>query len=202
MVLYIGLSGTIAAGKGVVKSAMEERYKTLYFSCSDILREEADKRNIERTRKNLTDIGNELRKLHGPGVLAEKIIDRLSKLPVLPEIVIIDSIRNPGEVSMLRYTLKKYFFLLFVDAPLEIRYKRTLQRKREGESADSFENFSRVDKAEFEGDDERGIQLKTCKMRANKVIENSGTAEQLKEDALRIIRQKIDEFGMDSNKRG
>jgi len=191
MVLYVGLSGTMAAGKGVTRSIIEGRYKTLSFSLSDILREEADERGIERTRKNLTDIGNELRKKHGPGVLAKKIIEKIARQRDGYERIIIDSIRNPGEVSELRRALKKDFLLLFIDAPLGIRYKRTKLRQREGESADSFETFSMMNESEFEGSDEKGIRLKECKIEADYVIENDRTIGELRKKVYEITNERI-----------
>ena len=201
MILYIGLSGTMAAGKGLVKSMIEEKYKTLSFSLSDVLRDEATKRGVEINRKSLTDIGNELRKRYGPGVLADRVLQKLMKMQDGHEIVVIDSIRNPGEIFMLRTTLKKHFFLLFIDTDQKIRYKRTQIRKREGEIADSFEKFSEINKAELEGDDERGIQLEKCKRGSNQVIENNGTVEELREKVYDIIQKKIDLLKQEQGKR-
>ena len=71
--MIIGLTGKNASGKGEVADYLKTK-GFVYYSLSDELREEATKRNIEPSRDNLTNLGNELRKKHGPNYLAQKIL--------------------------------------------------------------------------------------------------------------------------------
>ncbi|MCI0515624.1 hypothetical protein L0128_20610, partial [candidate division KSB1 bacterium] len=110
--LYLGLTGTNAAGKtSLLEYFIQKGFSTC--SLSDILREELQKRQQPITRANLIEIGNELRRQYGAGVLAERILShfKASKL-------VIDSIRNPAEIKVLRKL--NNFFLLAIDAPIEV----------------------------------------------------------------------------------
>ena len=132
--LIIGLTGPNAAGKGEVAAALL-RLGFNYHSLSDVVREEARRRGLPPTRENLIRLGNNLRRRLGPGVLARRVARRLRGRDV------VDSIRNPSEVEVLRG--KRGFVLLGVDAPRRLRYLRSLRRGRPGD-ATSFREF--VDK--------------------------------------------------------
>src|SRR6185369_16556827 len=71
-------------------------------------------------------LGNELREQGGPGALAERILPRLQP-PAL-----VDSIRNPAEVAVLRRL--DGFVLIAIDAPVELRFRRSLERARPGDA--------------------------------------------------------------------
>jgi dephospho-CoA kinase len=206
MVLYIGLAGTILAGKGAVRELLTEKYNAYTFSLSDMLREEADRRGIEKTRQALTDIADELRLKKGNGVLAEMSLEKISKMKEHHNIVIMDSIRNPGEVEALRTALKRHFFLIFIDAPIDIRYQRSLERKREGEGGKTFIEFEAKDREEIRGRSDRlivderghhgemidyGVNLGACKRSANKVLINDGTLQELEKKAVDAVEHKM-----------
>lgn len=123
--LIIGLTGPNAAGKGEV-AAILRRHGLHCHSLSDVVREEAERRGLSSTRENLIRIGNELRRRHGPGVLARKVGRRLRGRDV------VDSIRNPAEVEVLRGY--PGFVLLGVDAPRRLRFRRSLRRARAGDA--------------------------------------------------------------------
>ncbi|VVB73860.1 AAA domain protein [uncultured archaeon] len=206
MVLYIGLAGTILAGKGVVREFLTKKYNAYSFSLSDMLREEADRRGIEKTRQALTDIADELRLKKGNGALAEMSLHKITNMKQHHDVVIMDSIRNPGEVEMFRTALKRHFFLIFVDAPIDLRYQRSLERKREGEGAKTFMEFEAKDREEVRGRPDRlivderghhgemidyGVNLGACKRRANKVIINSGTLQELETKAVEAVEHRM-----------
>ena len=206
MVIYIGLSGTILAGKGVVREFLTKKYNAYSFSLSDMLREEADERGIETTRQVLTDIADELRLKKGNGVLAEMALEKISKMKQHNDVVVIDSIRNPGEVEMLRTALKRHFFLIFVDAPIELRYQRSLERKREGEGGNTFLEFEAKDREEIRGRSDRlivderghhgemidyGVNLGACKRKANKVLINDGAIQELERKAVEAVDHRM-----------
>jgi len=209
MVIYIGLSGTILAGKGVVRELLTKKYNAYGFSLSDMLREEAKRRKLDITRQTLTDIADELRLNRGNGVLAEMALEKvaiLAKQKEHPSVVIIDSIRNPGEVEMLRTALKRHFLLLFIDAPIEMRYERSLERKREGEGGKTFAEFELKDREEMRGRPDRlvvderghhgemidyGVNLGACRRRANKVLINDSTTQELERKAIEAVDKRI-----------
>ena len=131
MSIVLGLTGPNAAGKGEASAFLRGR-GFLVHSLSDVIRDEAAQQGLPPTREHLIRIGNRLREEGGPGVLAERILDRLGRQDV------VDSIRNPAEVSVLRRLPR--FVLLGVTAPVEVRFRRALQRARPGDPA-TLEEF-------------------------------------------------------------
>ncbi len=129
---YIGLTGPNASGKGEVAAYLEREHGFHCRSLSDVIREEARRRGQEPVRGVLIPLGNELRGRHGPGALAELI------LPQLEPPALVDSIRNPAEVEVLRGL--EGFVLISVAAPEDVRFERSLARNRTGDPQ-SLEEF-------------------------------------------------------------
>lgn len=165
----VGLTGTNAAGKGEIAKLLAA-LGFGYRSLSDVLRAELARRGLEATRDNLIRVGNELRASGGADVLA-----RL----VAPEIgtgrFVVDSIRNPAEIAFLRSL--GGFRLLGVDAPIEIRFERARRRGR-NESASTLEEFRAKEAEELRGGS-AGQRLEACLSRADVLIVNDGTLEEL-----------------------
>ena len=176
----IGIVGPIACGKGVVVDYLKEKYGYNSFSLSSILHDELKKRGITSfTRTTLQDIGDELRKKEGEGVLAKQAIEQLKSqsLHLEAKKIIIEGIRNPGEVAYLR-TISG-FILIAVDARQDIRYQRVLQRGKPWDPTD-WETFVTVD--ERDGGDKKissGQQVRKCMGLADIKIENDGNISEL-----------------------
>jgi dephospho-CoA kinase len=174
-VKLIGLTGTNGAGKGEVAAyLMKKGYA--YFSLSDIIREELEKKEQEITRDNLIKTGNELREKFGGNILARRVMEKIKGKAV------IDSIRNPKEIEYLRK--KKNFVLLGIDAPVKLRYERVKKRGR-NESASTLREFIQKEKKEMEGS-EQGQQLLKCLETADFQIIN--------DESLESLYQKLEEF--------
>ena len=92
--MIIGLTGKNGSGKTAVSEYLKSRGFE-YYSLSDEIREEMRSRGLEITRDVLIEIGNELRRQFGPGVLAERILSKLGN----ERNYVVDSIRNPQEVD-------------------------------------------------------------------------------------------------------
>ena len=180
----IGLTGKNAAGKGTVaKFLMANGYD--YYSLSDILRDELRNLNRKETRENLIEIGNHLRKEEGPGVLANKLISKLS----LGRNYIVDSVRNPSEVESFRQKLLAHdFFLISVDADARVRYERLCSRGRSGDT-DSWEIFINQERLEENSDNPNKQQLSNTMSLANFKIDNSGNLKDLEIQLQGLISQ-------------
>jgi len=131
--LVVGLTGFNAAGKGEVAARLAARGFRVH-SLSDVVREEAARQGLAAEREHLIRIGNELRERFGAGVLAERILDRLGTRDA------VDSIRSPAEVRVLRR--RPDFVLVGIDAPVELRFRRSLARGRAGDPR-TIEEFLR-----------------------------------------------------------
>ena len=177
MDLIIGLTGPNAAGKGEAAAYLAKRGFAIH-SLSDVVREEAAARGLSAERENLIRIGNLLRREGGPDVLAGRILPRLVGLAVA------DSIRNPAEVETLRTALER-FVLVGITASPESRFARIVARARPGDPTTMAEFISR-EREENEADPTRQ-QLDATFRLADRVIDNSGTLDDLAEALARIL---------------
>jgi len=164
----IGLTGTNGAGKGEVAAYLAKK-GYVYFSLSDLIREELLKNGKEVTRDNLIKKGNELREKFGPDILAKLIMKRVK------EKAVVDSIRNPNEVEYLRK--QKNFILLAIDSPVELRYDRVKKRGRV-ESASTLQEFIKKEEEEMTNLEKRQ-QIQNCMKMADFVVINDGSLEDL-----------------------
>ena len=74
--MILGLTGKNAAGKGVAAEFLQIK-GFQYLSLSDVLRDEIKRRGLDVSRERLVEMGRELRRTHGDGYLAERILERL-----------------------------------------------------------------------------------------------------------------------------
>lgn len=181
--MIIGLTGSLAAGKGVVSNFFKEK-GFVYLSLSDELRQIAKERKIEITRENLQQLGNKLREENGSGVLAKYIIQKIKNQEYKKAIV--DGIRNPAEVEELKKL--KDFFLISVDANPRIRFERMVARSRESDPI-TWEDFIRVDKIDKGvGEKESGQGVGKCMKMAKFILFNEGSLEEIKEKIEKLYQ--------------
>lgn len=187
--MIIGLTGSLAAGKGVVSDFMKKQ-GFVYLSLSDELREIMKEKKIELTRKNLQDFGNQMREEKGAGVLASLVADKIQNQKYAKAVV--DGIRNPAEIAELR-KLDNYF-LISVDAPEEIRFKRLIARNRESDPK-TLEDFLKVDARDKGiGEKETGQGVGRCMAQADFTLINDKGIEEINkkvEDLYKKIQLKI-----------
>lgn len=193
--MIIGLTGKNCAGKGEAAKFLQERgYR--YYSLSDVIREEIKTQGLPVTRDNLIRTGNELRQAKGAGVLAEIIVKWLES----DKHYVLDSIRNPAEVEVLRKLGN--FSLLAIVADPKLRFQRILARKRESDPA-TYEDFLRLEQAE-EAEANTGQQLtRTADLADMQIENNSGLdilyeklREALVRTSTRFSRPNWDEYFM------
>lgn len=175
-VKLIGLTGTNGAGKGEA-AAFFKKKGYVYFSLSDLLREELQKKGKQVTRDNLIEIGNTLRKKISPDILAKRVMKKIKGRAV------IDSIRNPREIEYLKK--QKNFILLSLDAPVELRYERVKKRGRD-ESATTLQEFIEREANEMTKQEKRQ-QLQNCMKLADYSVINDGTLENLHKKLEKLV---------------
>lgn len=180
--IIIGITGTIGAGKGTVVDYLAKNKKFKHFSARDFLVEEIKRREMENNRDSMVAVANDLRSKFGPGYVAEELFKRAFESG---ENAIIESLRTVGEVETLRK--KGNFTLLAIDADPEIRYERIIVR---GTTTDdiSFEKFLADEQREMESTDQNKQNLSECIKRADYVIHNNGSIEELNEKIEKILQ--------------
>lgn len=169
--MIIGLTGKNGSGKTVVCDYLKSRGFE-YHSLSDAIRAEALRRGLEITREALIDIGNEMRAESGPGVLAERVLAGLET----GQNYVIDSIRNPHEVDVLRR--RGDFTLIAMEADQATRFERTRSRGREN-AARTLRQFAAEESRELDSDNPASQKLLATQQKADLVVNNDGTLEEL-----------------------
>jgi dCMP deaminase len=184
--MIIGLTGTNGAGKTAVSEYLVNRGFE-HHSLSDEIRDEIRRRGQEITREVLIEVGNELREKFGPGILAERILLKLEK----DHNYVVDSIRNPYEVEVLKR--RKDFILLAVEADQAIRFERTRVRGREN-AAQTLEQFVSEEARELESLNPANQQLHATRRKADFVVSNNGTIEELHRKLDELLPPLMSQF--------
>jgi len=173
--IIIGLVGPIASGKGVLADHLREQgFKV--FSLSDKVREEATQRGLALIRENLQNVGDDLRLHWGNQILAERTaFDLIGETGNL----VIDSIRNPGEIEYLRNFCN--IKIIGVDAPAEKRLAWYIERaKKRGEDNPDISEFVKSSQRD-RGVDQKpnGQQVDLCLQKSDISFYNSGTKQDI-----------------------
>lgn len=177
-----GLVGPIGSGKGTLAGFLERKDFTR-TSLSDRIREEIEKRGKSETRQILQDVGDDLRMKYGDGILAKMTAKKYKNEQKL----VIDSIRNPGEIEV----LKKAFgaVIIGVTAPRRKRFELIRKRNRKGD-VKTWREFLERDKREFSKKaHSHQIQMARCLEMADFVLKNDGTEKELLEKAEVLVKK-------------
>lgn len=165
--LVVALTGPIASGKGMVAKAIQETFGDISIRnilLSDYLREELRANGTQITRDTLREAGNAARTKEGPGALAKRMLE---EFPTEQEgILLVDSIRNPGEIHVLKERFGDRVMVIATDAPIEDRIARVLQRAREDDSSEQQE-IARQMEIEMEDRPDIGFALERCRQMAD-----------------------------------
>ncbi|HSB47864.1 MAG TPA: deaminase [Candidatus Bilamarchaeum sp.] len=196
--MIIGLTGENCAGKSTIAEYLM-RKGFYYYSLSDVIREEVKAEGRAVTRENLIKKGNELREKFGPGILGAKMASKVQK----DKNYVIDSIRNPAEVGELKKLGR--FFLFYVTAPPDTRFRRIKSRNRE-EDPQTYEAFLHIEKLEMENAEKTKQNLKGTFALAERRIENNADFTDLYDlvdkalaevsDQFKIVRPSWDDYFM------
>jgi dCMP deaminase len=187
--MIIGLTGKFAAGKGTVASYLQG-LGFEYHSLSDVLREELASRGVRESREALTELGNALRQQDGPAALALRIAPRLQD----GGRHIVDSIRNPAEVEVLRAV--PGFYMIGVDADPRVRFARLVERARQGDPT-SFEQFAALEERETSSTDPTNQRLGATWDMVDEVVSNDGNVAELEAAVTAVLARRGRAAGAD-----
>jgi dephospho-CoA kinase len=171
--LIIGITGTLGAGKGTVVEYLTGQKGFDHYSVRAFLLKEINRQGRPENRDSMVEVANDLRRLHGPSYVTDQLYFEAARIG---KNCIIESIRTPGEIDSLRE--KGQFYLLAVDADPGIRYQRIRERQSETDHI-SFETFTGNESREMDSADPNKQNLKACILRADFVLTNNGTKEEL-----------------------
>jgi dephospho-CoA kinase len=181
--MIVGVTGYFACGKDTVAEHLVSRRGFAHLSLSDMIRARLRERGAAITIPNLTRTGNEMRAAEGPGVLG-----RMAAAAMKPGAdYVVTSIRHPAEVEALRAAGD--FRLLFVDASIETRYRRSVVRGRAGDF-ESFARFKAAEESQMAAPESHAQQLARCRDLADRIVPNDGSLDELR----RRVDEALDAF--------
>jgi dephospho-CoA kinase len=170
--MILGFTGTNGAGKGTVVNYLVEKKGFAHYSARGFLLEELALRGVSDDRSALRDIGNELRRMHGPAFVVEQLFQRAEEGGVD---AIIESLRSTGEAEFLKGQGAK---IGAVDAERKLRYERAVLR---GHTTDkvSFEDFCIQEDREMASIEPWDMNIFGVMTMADFTLENNGTLDEL-----------------------
>ena len=186
--MIIGVAGRNGAGKGELVSFLESRSFTA-LSLSDAIRAELANQGLEETRERMIETGQAMRRRAGPGALAQGLAKQL-----LPDRnYAIDSIRHPVEVEILRQHAEAsghVFHLVWVDAKLETRFDRLVERGRSGDPT-TIADLETLEARERGSDDPNAQQLDAVEGDADYRLANDDSLEAFQEAIQAWVRKNL-----------
>jgi dephospho-CoA kinase len=152
-------------------------------------------RGLPVDRDVLRRMGHELRLRHGSGVLSQRVLDGIAfdvRQGLQRPVTIIDAIRNPGEVRLLRQSLGEDFVLVAIEAPVEALVERIRARARAGDVVDNDDLARQVLSAEMGlNEPEYGHNIAECIALADLRIENSGGLPELRQAVQAFVERQV-----------
>lgn len=184
----IAVTGLKAAGKDTFCAYAERRFGYATVRISDAVRAEAATRRLANpTVLDLQRIGDERkRETSNPGYWAERALHLADQQRARR--VLINGIRNPGEIACLQRIVGARCTVVGIVAPTLLRATRFLARAQAGDPR-RFEEFLAVDDRDRGiGQPPEGQQVDRCLALVPwpNLLQNDGTAE--------VFTQRIDRF--------
>jgi dephospho-CoA kinase len=195
--VFIGLAGTLNAGKDSFGDILAKDYEFLHMSTSDMIRL-IKKREFGDTPQALLlrndPYINNLRSERGPGFLVQAVHDDWqAQKDKYPGGYVASAIRAIGEAEKVK---ELGGIIVFVDADPKVRYERSQKRGRdENEKGKSFDEFMASEQLEIDVDqNDKSVQnLSAMKSMADLVIINDqNSIEEFQEHALGKLKELLE----------
>jgi len=189
----LGFTGPIGSGCTYLSKMIPEisakKYK--YYRLSDIIRKILKSKDIDNpTVQQLQDTGNELRKEKDNGYLIFELLKQIeADWGTEDHGIIIDGIKNEGEV----YTLRNFpfFYLFSVHADRETRCERVTRNGTFANSSEFYKADNRDEREEYNW----GQQVKKCDYLSDIVIiNNENIAEAASTEKRNLVRRIYDRY--------
>ncbi|HEX2021302.1 MAG TPA: AAA family ATPase [Candidatus Thermoplasmatota archaeon] len=136
----IAFTGMPGAGKSVAVEVARKRGIPV-LRMGDFIWEEVRRRGLPITSESVAEVAMQMRTDFGPGVWAEKTVDRLKSMHV--EMGVIDGVRSEAELEVFRHRLGVDFTLVAIHASRATRMRRLFERHREDDVRDEGEFIAR-----------------------------------------------------------
>ena len=178
--MIVGITGTLGAGKGtIVEYLLKRNFK--HYSVRNFLTEEISRRGMPVNRDSMVLVANDLRAKFGPSYIVEELY---KKAKTAGGDCVIESIRCPGEVDALKG--KEGFVLFSVDADVETRYSRVVDRAGVTDGV-SFNEFTANEQREMTSLDPNKQNLRACIEVADYNFKNDWTIKELHSKIEKVL---------------
>ncbi|MBU2025800.1 MAG: AAA family ATPase [Patescibacteria group bacterium] len=178
--IVIGVCGANGSGKDTACDYLVEKYGAKKLVFSDLLKQALLIFISEIGRKDYAWLSTILRKRFGDGILSHGMKKKIERART--DLIVIAGVRDFGELEMIKSYEKGFF--IFVDADIEIRWKRIHKRNIKADDRVSFEEFKR----EMEQlASERYIDK--LKRKADFLIKNNGSLEALRKQLDSVMKK-------------
>jgi deoxycytidylate deaminase len=171
--LAIGMTGPFGSGCTTASEIMRDRLGFRSIKLSDEIRKEWQRRNGDAApaRSDLQGLGNLMRTdVKEAGVLARRAIENLGDT-VNDDRIVIDGIRNVGEIDYLRDRFGTGFFLFALDSNPSERWARLEHVYTRLELG--LEDFKKDDERDRDEEHVFGQQVQLCVDQADVLINNT-----------------------------
>ncbi|MFQ6126032.1 MAG: AAA family ATPase [Candidatus Heimdallarchaeota archaeon] len=173
----IGLVGFPGSGKSAIARFLAEILGTAVIVMGDVVRAEAEKRNIPTSPEIMRQLMINLRKEQGKDIIARKCLQKIAELVSAPtKPVIIDGLRSVEELEVFRERLRSFHLVAVLASP-QIRFSRLQKRDRQDdptaratfEARDTLEVqvgvLSLIDQADYSIINEQDLEILKHKVR-------------------------------------
>jgi dephospho-CoA kinase len=130
-VRVVGFTGMPGSGKSVA-AEVARGLRVPVVRMGDCVWDEVKSRGLPLTDEHVGMVAHEMRMLHGPGIWAERTLEKVRKLGA--DQVCIDGVRSMAEVAVFHHGLGRDFVLVAIMASPATRHHRLLARQREDEA--------------------------------------------------------------------
>lgn len=183
MQIVVGIVGPIGSGKSTT-SAFLVKKGFVHLRFSEEIEKEIKKRNLEFSRKNYQDIGNEWR-AQKIDFISQRVLETINKLPENAQVVI-EGCRNPGEIYPFRK--RANFYLIGLNAPVEIRFQRVSKLSRDPKTWKEFQIGEKRDAGY--GEPEWGQNTPGCLKLADIVISTDKVKLKVNQEIEKFLKLK------------
>lgn len=159
----IGIAGSFASGKDTIAHALVADFGFTHISTGDMVREVALRERGSIERPVLHAVADEHRHRDGAGAFIKHALKK-------PRPLVVTGIRALGEAKELK---SQGGLLIFVDAPVEVRYERMRARHRDKETELSLAEFRANEATEWHaGDTDSNFNLQGIRDMADIRMDN------------------------------
>ena len=181
LILIVGMPGS---GKSFASSVIRKRFHAKTFKTGDVIRDEVKRRGLKYNPEN-----DKRMRIWFHSGREHLIVERLwKKVRLCKGIAVIDGLRSPKELAMLKKLYKGKVVLIRIQSSFDVRVRRSKKRARFGK-LETEKYLKDRDKSEMSG----LVGLKSLIRKADYVIDNSRlTMKQMETRVVRLVESILE----------